>query len=82
MPASIQASAHGQSRISLVAVSKEIPVAWQKTQVSALIKLQWGGVAQFHKNKQNLGRAQAQDPIQKQANTPRNRQALNLGNIQ
>lgn len=46
MPGTTHMQSHTSSRWQ---GAREIPVVWQKTQISALIKLLRGGVAQFHK---------------------------------
>jgi len=42
-------SAHAITYFLTVAGAQGIPVVWRKTQISALIKLLWGEVSQFHK---------------------------------
>lgn len=53
-------------------------MAWQKTQVSALIKLLWGGVAQFHKKqtKALMGTSPGSNP--EVGGMPKTSQALNI----
>ena len=61
---------------------REIPVAWQKTQVSALKKLLWGGVAQFHKKQTRALKGTNRRPNPEAGDlTLQTSQALNLGDV-
>lgn len=61
---------------------REIPVAWQKTLVSALKKLLRGGVAQFHKKQTRALKGTSRRPNPEAGIlTLKTSQALNLGDV-